>query len=150
MIPHQLNEDFYRILIVHFICCLKVEQPNKLYRVVSSEYPVKVESLNLDLTERILHIIFFKAEVVLFNQSVGFLYFKLLFLLEKIIQPSAIFLGPILFSQHLQIQFLCAHSKLESIHYWPMIQINFDNRDFQDYQIDPGHSLQWPHPNLLY
>ena len=91
MIPHQLNEDFDRVLIVHFICCLKVKQSNELYRVIPCEDPVKVESLDLDLTERIFHVIFFKAEVVLFGQSIGFLDFKLLFLLEKIIQPSAIF-----------------------------------------------------------
>ena len=91
MIPHQLNEDFDRVLIVHFICCLKVKQSYKLYCVVPSKDPVKVESLDLDLTERIFHVIFFETKVVLLSQSVSFFDFKLFFLLEKIIQPSAIF-----------------------------------------------------------
>ena len=95
MIPHQLNEDFDRVLIVHFICCLKIKQSDKLYRVVPCEDPVKVESLYLDLTERIFHVIFFKAKVVLFNQFISFFDFKLFFLLEKIIQPSAIIVWPI-------------------------------------------------------
>ena len=85
VIPHQLDENFYRVLLVHFVSCFKIQESNEFGGVVTCEDPVKVKGLDFYFSEGILHVILFKAKIVLLDNLVTLLNLKLFFLLEKII-----------------------------------------------------------------